>query len=45
MFTIQNYFRKIKEVDVQNLPPKLVKHYEFVKEATDNHDIHKSGNR
>lgn len=37
MFTVKNYFDKIKEVDVQKLPAKLRERYEFVKEVTQDH--------
>lgn len=37
MFTVKNYFERIKEVDVKKLPAKLKERYEFVKEVTQNH--------
>lgn len=45
MITIQDYFQKVKEIEVSALPDKLKEEYEFVKEVTENHttwDYYKS---
>src|SRR5690349_8639859 len=37
MVKTQNYFEKIKEIDIATLPNKLKEGYDFVKEVTENH--------
>jgi hypothetical protein len=37
MFTINNYFEKVKGIDRHKLPENLQEVYDFVKEVTDNH--------
>jgi hypothetical protein len=37
MFTVNNYFEKVKEIDRSALPANLQEMYDFVKEVTENH--------